>query len=54
MVTKLGRTLCYRKAFLGNAYVIYEVNIESYIGSINEKYLKNYKPIITKIKILIT
>jgi len=42
------------KVFSGHAYTIHEVNTGSYIGSINGKYLKNYKPIVTKIKISIT
>lgn len=54
MATKLGWTLYIEKVVLGNAYTICEVNIDSYIGLINEKHLKNYKPIITEVKIPIT
>jgi len=43
-----------KKVFSGNAYVIQEVNTDNYIGSINGKYLKTYRPIITEINIPIT
>jgi len=39
------------KVLSGNAYAIREVNTNSYIDSINGKYLKIYRPMITKINI---
>ena len=40
-----------KKILLGNAYAIQEINTNSYIGSINGKYLKTYRPMITEIHI---
>jgi len=42
------------KVLFGNAYAIREVNTNNYIGSINGKYLKIYRPMITEINIPIT
>ena len=39
------------KVFSENPYAIQEVNMNSYIGSINGKYLKAYRPMITEINI---
>ena len=42
------------KVLSGNAYAIQEVNTDRYIGSINGKYLKIYRPMITEINIPLT
>jgi len=42
------------KVFSGNAYVIQEVNTNNYVGLINGKYLKTYRPTTMEVSIPIT
>ena len=43
-----------KKVFSGNAYVIQEVNTNNYVGLINGKYLKTYRPTTMEVSIPIT